>query len=65
MIMNYNQWFYEQHKYLLGNRNGKISYNDTKWIDINTRYKRLIELKQSLLDGQPYGVIGNENHLIH
>ena len=43
MLMNYNKWFYDQHKYLTGNRNGNITFNDTKWADINDRYKTIID----------------------
>ena len=28
--INYNDWFYKYHKYVKGNRDGLITYNDTK-----------------------------------
>ena len=59
MIINYNKWFYDHHKYLLGKNDN--NYNDTKWVDMNDRYKRLNELKNSYIEGQPFGVIGNED----
>ena len=59
--MNYNNWFYQQHKYSTGSRNnGKTTtFNDTKWVDINNRYKTLLKMNSQLLSDQPYGVIGN------
>lgn len=57
--MNYNKWFYEQHRYLTGIRNGKESYNDTKAIDVGERYKTLIDMSSQLLSEQPFGVVGN------
>lgn len=59
MKMNYNDWFYNQHRYLKGNRNGKITFNDTKWVDINKRYRTLIDMESELLNEQPFGVVGN------
>ena len=59
MIMNYNNWFYNQHKYLVGNRDGKESFNDTKWVNINKRYKTLVDMSSELLSQQPYAVMGN------
>ncbi len=59
MIMNYNQWFHKYHQYLTGSRDGKITYNDTKWQTINKRYQTLIDLNSQLIDKQPYGVVGN------
>ena len=59
MIMNYNKWFYEQHRYLTGIRDGKESYNDTKAIDVGERYKTLIDMSSQLLSEQPFGVVGN------
>ena len=58
--MNYNDSFYEQHRYLTGKRNEKISYNDTKWVNINERYNRLREINSTLLNEQPFNVIGND-----
>lgn len=57
--MNYNDWFYKYHKYLTGVRNGQRTFNDTKWQTINDRYTRLVDTMSSLLDEQPYNVIGN------
>ena len=59
MKMNYKNWFYEQYKYLQGNRDGVNTYNDTKWVDINTRYKNLIDMNSELLSKQSFGIIGN------
>ena len=58
-IMNYNEWFHQYHRYLEGYRNGVASYNDTKWNNINERYKNLVDISSTLLDEQPYGVVGN------
>ena len=60
MKNNYDKWFYDQYKYLSGNRKGKISFNDTKWIDLISRYKSLMDLQSSLPQQQPFGVMGNE-----
>ena len=59
--MNYNDWFHEQHHYGTGNRDGKTSFNDTKWVDINKRLKTLIDTGSDLLNEQPFGVVGNKN----
>lgn len=59
MLMNYNKWFYDQHKYLTGTRNGNITFNDTKWADINKRYKTIIDEESRLLEEQPFGIVGN------
>lgn len=58
-MMNYNEWFNEQHRYLQGTRNGVPSYNDTKWAIIAERYRSLMDLNSELLDTQPFGVVGN------
>lgn len=58
--MNYNDWFYQQHRYLKGNREGIETYNDTKWVDINKRYQTLIDMKSKLLKEQPFNVVGND-----
>ena len=39
MKMNYSEWFYRQHRYLIGDDK---TYNDTKWVNINDRYQGLI-----------------------
>jgi len=59
MIMNYNKWVFNQHNYLSGIRNDKESFNDTKWVDMNKRYKTLLNLQSELLDKQPFGVVSN------
>ena len=51
MKMNFNNWFYEFHKY--------FQPDDTSWVDIATRYKRLQALQSDLTAKQPYGVVGN------
>ena len=61
MIMNYDNWFYNQHKYTTGSRDGKKSFNDTKWINMNKRYETLVELESELLNEQPFAVMGNNN----
>lgn len=58
--MNYNDSFYDQHRYLTGKRNENISYNDTKWVNINERYNRLRETNSTLLNEQPFNVISND-----
>lgn len=58
-IMNYNTWFNKYHSYLTGIRNGTRTFNDTKWKTINDRYTQLTETFSTLLDEQPYNVIGN------
>ena len=60
MKINYNSWFYQFHQYLTGSRDGKVTYNDTNWVDINKRLQRLIDVDSSLLSEQPYSVVGNE-----
>lgn len=60
MSSNFPNWFYEQHKYLTGSRDGEDSYNDTKWVNINKRFKTLMEKRSQLLNEQPFGVVGND-----
>ena len=61
MKINYNSWFYKTHKYLTSlNKDGIINYNDTKWVPMNDRYKRLIELESELSNEQPFGIVGNK-----
>ena len=55
MKMNYNDWFYQFHKYLEGSK----GFNDTNYADIGRRYQRLIDLESNLHKEQPYGVMGN------
>jgi hypothetical protein len=57
--MNYPEWFYNQYRYLKGNK-GKESFNDTKWIRFIDQYKRLNDLNSDLLKQQPFGVVGNK-----
>ena len=59
MIMNYNEWFHNYHRYLQGHRDGVTGYIDTKWNTLNDRYRSLIDISSTLLDEQPYGVVGN------
>lgn len=59
MKINYNDWFYNQHKYLKGNREGVESFNDTKWVDMNKRYLSILNLGSNLINEQPFGVVGN------
>ena len=59
--MNYNNWFYNQHKYLSGSRDKKTSFNDTKWVNMNKRYKTLVGMGSELLSQQPFAVMGNNN----
>lgn len=56
MKINYNDWFYDYHHYTKTNDK---TFNDTKWITINQRYQYLIDNSSSLLDQQPFGVMGN------
>lgn len=58
-IMNYNPWFHKYHKYLTGMRNGTRTFNDTKWKTLNDRYSKLVDTLSSLMDEQPYNVLGN------
>lgn len=59
--MNYDSWFYNQHKYLTGSRDGKTTFNDTKWVNMNKRYKRLVDMESPLLTEQPFAVMSNNN----
>lgn len=59
--MDYNSWFYNQHKYLTGSRDGNKSFVDTKWINFNKRYRKLVDMGSDLMNEQPYVVIGNNN----
>ena len=45
MIMNYNKWFFNQHQYLKNTRDGNQGFNDTKWVNINKRYKTLVDME--------------------
>jgi len=57
--INYQDWFYKYHKYINGNRNGLITYNDTKWKTINDRLLPLVKSGSQLIDEQPFMVVGN------
>ena len=57
--INYEDWFYKYHKYIKGNRDGLITYNDTKWKTINDRILPLVEAQSSLIEDQPFAVVGN------
>jgi hypothetical protein len=59
MPINYNNWFYEYHKYLKGTKDGNQDYNDTKWVYIGRRYQKLVDLHSDILYNQPYVVLGN------
>lgn len=59
--INYNTWFYDYHKYLQGIRDNKKSFNDTKWISIRDRIKKLEEINSDILTNQPYQVVGNKH----
>ena len=59
MRINYNDWFYDYHRYLKGTKDGNTSYNDTNWVDIGKRYQTLIDTNSHLLREQPYAVVGN------
>lgn len=59
MIMNYNKWFFNQHQYLKNTRDGNQGFNDTKWVNINKRYKTLVDMESSLLIEQPLLIHGN------
>ena len=60
MVINYNDWFYEFHRYLTGSRNGNVSYNDTNYANIQEQLQRLIETHSTLINEQPCGVVGNQ-----
>lgn len=55
MNMDFKPWFYKYYRYLTGNRNGKTTYNSTRFIDAIERYSKV----ESLEEYQPYGVVGN------
>lgn len=57
--INYEDWFYKYHKYIKGNRDGLITYNDTKWKTINDRILPLVEAQSRLIEDQPFAVVGN------
>ena len=57
--INYEDWFYKYHKYIKGNRDGLITYNDTKWKTINDRILPLVESQSRLIEDQPFAVVGN------
>jgi hypothetical protein len=55
--MNYNDWFYRQYNYL---PKGEQSCGDNKWVNINQRYQRLLELQSTLFAEQPFSVVANK-----
>ena len=57
--MNYNNWFFDQYKYLKGKRKGVETYNDTKWVNLYNRYKTLTSMESQLFAVQPFGIVGN------
>lgn len=59
MKIQYGNWFDKQYRYLKGNRNGVITFNDTKYENIVKRYSYLESTMSTLLNEQPYGVMGN------
>lgn len=60
MKMNYNSWFYRTHAYLQNaGKKGLIDYNDTKYVNLGDRYKRLVDLESEIFSEQPYGLISN------
>lgn len=60
MKINYNPWFYGQHRYLSStNKDGKPEFTDTKWISTTDRFRKLLKAGSPLLDEQTYGVVGN------
>lgn len=59
VIMNYNAWFHNQHRYHKGSRDGVEGFNDTKWANINERFRKLIDMESELLTEQPFMVNGN------
>lgn len=52
--INYNNWFYESHKY----RENDKTFNDTKWATFKEQQSKLIDSSN-----QPFGIVGNENGL--
>ena len=59
MKNNYNAWFFNQHKYRKSKRNKTESFTDTKWINTNDRFRKLIDMESELLTEQPFLVQGN------
>lgn len=53
---NYGNWFYEYNKYLKNNKD----FTDTNWANYNERFKTLYDMSSSLIDQQPFGVVGNK-----
>ena len=59
MKPNYNNWFFNQHKYRTSKRKREEAFTDTKNYNMHERLKRLIEMESELLVEQPYMVQGN------
>lgn len=55
MNMDFGPWFYNYYRYLKGKRDGKESFNSTRFIDTMERFRKVTELFNS----QPYGIVGN------
>ena len=56
---NYNAWFYNQHKYRTSKRNNVESFTDTKWYNMNDRFRKLIDMASELITDQPSLVQAN------
>lgn len=59
MKINYNAWFFNQHKYRTSKRDNVESFTDTKWYNINERFKNLMDMESELLNEQPGFVQAN------
>ena len=57
--MNYNGWFYDQHKYFKGSRTGITDFIDNKWVNINDRFRSLMDMESELIAEQPFMINGN------
>ena len=55
MNMDFGPWFYNYYRYLKGNRDGKESFNSTRFIDTMERFQKV----KDLFNLQPYGIVGN------
>lgn len=59
--MNYNELYFKSHVYLQNNgKRGLKDYNDTKWVQYNDRYRKLVELESELINEQPFGIVSNK-----
>ena len=57
MKVNFNEWFYKYHHYL---KNDSSYYQDTKWVNVNDRLRRLIDLESDIITEQPFNVVSNK-----